>query len=66
MEMTVQYSGGLHAAWLLNVCIVCVCVCMWQHAHVSVCLCMQSRAVERVCYLVVIFGNISLFFRLIN
>lgn len=30
--MTVQHSGGLHAAWLLNVC-VCACVCL------RVCVC---------------------------
>lgn len=36
MEMTVLYSGGLHAAWLLN---VCVCAYVHPYAHVSVCVC---------------------------
>lgn len=36
MEMTVQHSGGLHAAWLLNVCFVCVCV-------VRVSMCARAR-----------------------
>ena len=37
MEMTVQHSGGLHAAWLLNVCVcmcvVCVSMCARVCAH---------------------------------
>lgn len=35
MEMTVQYTGELHAAWLLKC--ACVCVCVYTRCvHVSV------------------------------
>lgn len=43
--MTVQHSGGLHAAWLLNVC-VCACVCL------RVCVCEDFLKSSHV-------GNIS-------